>query len=152
MSERGHICSPCCPLWPGSDTLLAPELLSCTAKAAVWKRGAPKDGSQGTRAGLTESSVTVNLQCLRVTALDVPWGGHPQSLQGVTPWLCPSLLEVPVWKGEEHRGCFPPWKLSLVTKPRLTALCLRELSAFAQQRLESGPQALCWVTKCKPLC
>lgn len=141
-------CSSCCPRWPGSDTLQAPELLSCTPKAAVWKQRAPNDGSQGTRADLI---VTVNLQCLTIAALHVPRALVLPS-QGVTPWLFLSLVEVPVWKSEEHRGCFPPWKLFLVTKPRLTAPCLRELSAFAQQCLESGPQALCWVTKCKPLC
>jgi len=98
--------------------------------------------------------VAVSLRRPRAAALDVPWGRRPRApalRNGVVLGLCPSPLEVPVWKGEEHRGCFPRWKLSLVTKRRLTAWCLRGLSAFAQQCLELGPQALRWVTKCKPL-
>lgn len=56
---------------------------------------------------LMESTrITVNLQCLRAAALDVPWGGHPQSSAAAVSGEA-SLLEVPVWKGEEHKGCFP---------------------------------------------
>lgn len=102
----------------------------------------------------------MNLKRLRAAALDLPWGRRPQCwrcVRWVTLGLFSTLLEAPVEAeglssaAGEHGGCFPLWKLSLVTKPRLTAWCLRELSAFAQQCLELQPQALHWVTKCKPL-
>lgn len=53
--------------------------------------------------------------------------------------------------GDEHRGCFSPWKLCGYKAQADSSVCLRELSAFAQQCLELQPRALCWVTKYKPL-
>lgn len=105
---------------------------------------------------LIESTrISVNLQCLRAAALDVPWGARPRS-SGAASRGSRWGSALPRWKCLCRRVrstevIFPPWKLSPVTKPRLTAWCLSELSAFAQQCLELGPQALHWVTKCKPL-